>query len=213
MSKKLKLFDAEAIRSAVQPLADQLPSMTGHISVPMSLAPVTGQDYVDIIRTLWKNAQETFLEIGRYLEQAQRSLPPDEFLNLCSHLPMGKSARSQLMAAYRMVESRMLPEGCEQAGYATVYLCATLTEGEREEAISIGVIRPSMTRTDIVAFRKRIRTQEGSHKEWKQNDSIAVRRLRIEREISQHEKRIAELRRELETIGEYLLIDTNERKD
>ncbi|CAK0749958.1 DUF3486 family protein [Azospirillaceae bacterium] len=187
---KLKLFNADNIRSAVLPIAQTLPSMNSKTVAPQE--PGTIEEYDAVIRTLWTNAQQTFIDIGNHLDRAQKTLPPDDFKSLCDRLPFGKSARSQLMSAYRLVESKKIPDGCEQAGYATIYLCGTLTEEERLEAIRIGTIAPNMSRSKIIEFKKMKRLSD--------DKSSRSRRDYLEQEISRHERIISELKEELSLL-------------
>ena len=147
----MKLFDANEIRASVQPLANHLPALQRRDMPP----PSTLEGFAEEIGRLWQDAQKTFLEIGQHLELAQKTLSPEAFADLCRRLPFGKSARSQLTTAYRLIQSNSLPTGCERAGYATVYLCGTLTDDERRAAVDTGIIRPDMTRADIVSFKKK----------------------------------------------------------
>ena len=84
-----RTHQAADIRSAVQPLADQLPSMKRGGPAPL-LNPATIDDYESLIRSLWAAAQQTFIEIGNHLERAQRLLSPEEFSQLCARLPAAR---------------------------------------------------------------------------------------------------------------------------
>jgi len=205
---KLKALDPDQIRGAIQSLVAQLPSagpvVSGEVLPPISAPPSstttprpqTADDFATEIAQLWSTAQETFLDIGRLLDDAQRMLPPDGYVRLCGALPFGKSARSQLLSAYRLIGARVLPDGVERAGYAAIYLCATLTEREREQAIREGVIGPSMQKHDIVAFRRRIRSKTDL------NDFNAAKRAELGRLRAERDRLDARIRALAAELGE-----------
>lgn len=184
MSKKMKLFDANEIRASVQPLANHLPALQRR-DTP---TPSTPEGFAEEIGRLWQDAQRTFLEIGHHLELAHNTLSPEAFADLCQRLPFGKSARSQLTTAYRLIRSNSLPSGCERAGYATVYLCGTLSDDERRVAVETGIIRPDMTRADIVSFKK-------NHAQPKPD--LTNRRHQLEAERDRLMRRLREIEIEL----------------
>jgi len=199
---KMKLFNAADIRSAVQPLAEQLPSIS-RSSASQPSNPTTVEEFDNQIRSLWATAQQTFIAIGQHLHQAQLALSSEDFIDLCSRLPFGKSARSQLMTAYRLIEAKKLPAGCERAGYATIYLCASLTDDECKEAIETGTIAPDMTRAQIIAFKqakRQAKSRSNVVSSAARKPSQRVEEIRTE--ISFHEQRLTELREELANILE-----------
>ena len=133
------------------------PSLVSEPSVPDN---ATVDDYTRVIDKLWLTAQRTFVQIGRYLEEAQTRLVAEDFSLLCARLPFGRSARSQLMQAYRAVSQHRLPAGIERAGYSTVYEASKLSEPDLQRAITEGVVRPDMKRSDLLSFKKRIRNDD-----------------------------------------------------
>jgi hypothetical protein len=118
---------------------------------------VRSEDYAEAIGKLWLDAQQTFLEIGRLLDEAQRQLHPAEFEAMLGYLPFGRSARVQLMQAYRLITSGTMPTGLEKAGYSVVYQITTLSDKERAQALAEGVINPGMRRQDVLGFKQRVR--------------------------------------------------------
>lgn len=205
--RPMKGLDPDQIRNAIRPFASQLPSAQG-AGAAVILAedappsePVTVQDYAAAIEQLWSRAQQTFLDIGRLLDAAQANLPAEAYLHLCDELPFGKSARSQLLSAYRLVQSGGLPAGVERAGYATVYLVSALSEQERQQAVQEGIIHPDMQKKDIVAFRRRVRATDSIARP-SSTDMQKRRELKnLLAEQARIAARIAELRQELGEEG------------
>ena len=192
----LKLFNADEIKRSIAPLAEQLPS-----SRPASAAevlppePATVEDYVETIDRLWEDAQRGFLAIGRYLDEAQRKLPPEQFGAMVERLRFGKAVRSQIMTAYRAVSTGILPPGVEAAGYSVVYHAATLSETEREQAIKEGVIRPDMRREEIVAFKRRLR-RPAPQAEPGRREALEAERQRLLARIADIERELSALPQE-----------------
>jgi hypothetical protein len=153
----------------------------------------TVDDYAAVIGTLFREAEERFVQIGTFLEEAKAKLQHGEFQGLISsRLPFGPRAAQMMMAAARAITSGMIPSGIVPPSYSVVYQITTLTEAEREQAVEEGVIRPNMRREDVAAFKKRIRTAGVSE--------LKAKRAELVRLIVEQERigaRIAALRAEL----------------
>lgn len=190
----LKLFDPDEIKRSIAPLAQQLPSSrpAGQTEI-LPPEPTTPDEYVDAIDRLWEDAQKSFLAIGRHLDEAQKKLSAEQFVIMVERLRFGKAVRSQIMTAYRAVTAGLLPPGVEAAGYSVVYHAATLSDAERSQAIREGVIRPDMRRTEIIAFKRRIRAPAGPHDDG--------RRAALEAERQRLLARIADIDRELSELA------------
>ncbi|MBK3798657.1 hypothetical protein GAY33_05325 [Azospirillum brasilense] len=199
MGKKpaITVEDADEIRRAIRPLALALPSNRPDAEVlpPLPAQPTTVEDYTHTIDELWAKAQRTFMDIGRHLDEAERRLSKADFQRLCATVRMGKSARSQLMAAYRLISSGTLPAGTEQAGYANVYLCATLTADELRVAVDRGIVGPEMQRANVVEFRKELRQKTLGADSSTETDQALLDKLLKER--AKLDTQIAELRSKL----------------
>lgn len=186
----LKLFDPDEIKRSIAPLAQQLPSSRAstHAEV-LPPDPATPDEYVAAIDRLWEDAQNSFLAIGRHLDEAQKRLSAGQFALMVERLRFGKAVRSQIMTAYRAVSAGLLPPGVEAAGYSVVYHAATLSDAERARAIREGVIRPDMRRSELIAFKRRVRAASAQHD--------AGRRAALEAERQRLLARIADIDREL----------------
>lgn len=157
MARGMPAIDVDRIRSSIRRPVIEEPRRPAVEVLPPPRPPESAEEYQEAIGTLWRRAQASFVEIGRHLEEAERRLDPAAYAEMCRGLPFDRSARSQLLGAYRLVRSGALPAGVEAAGYATVYLAATLTEQERGAAIAEGIIGPGMSRRAIVEFKRRVR--------------------------------------------------------
>lgn len=158
----LEPLPAETLQQIIGPLAEKVPSSQpiryGEIlSVEQkSLIPATRQEYAREINRLFAESQRNFMKIGKLLDLAEQTLPPEDYRDLWESLPFERSVRSQIRTAYRAVQEGIVPEAiAEHSGYSTVYQASKLTQEQRQQAIEEGVIRPDTTREEIIAFRKR----------------------------------------------------------
>ncbi|MBP2230138.1 sulfite reductase beta subunit-like hemoprotein [Azospirillum agricola] len=116
------------------------------------------EEFVHEIATLWRSAQERFLLIGRYLVQARSRLPHGEFQAMVENeLPFGYQVAYQLRMVAEAVDSGRLPGTKLPPSYATVYQLATLTTEQLRLADQRNLIRPDVTRPEIVRFKRDLR--------------------------------------------------------
>jgi hypothetical protein len=153
--KGLPALSADQVRQAFGPIINQVPSQK--IQGP---EPKTVDDFASAIDTEWREAQDRFLSIGGLLVQAERTLAQPEYLVLCERLPFGKATRSQLLTAYRCVQSGKVPAEMAVVGYSTLYQVAQLSDEEFKKAAEAGLLRPDVKRTELVEFRKWVRGKE-----------------------------------------------------
>lgn len=116
------------------------------------------EEFVHEIGTLWRSAQEKFLLIGRYLVQARNRLAHGEFQAMVENeLPFGYQVAYQLRMVAEAVDSGRLPGTKLPPSYATVYQLATLTTEQLRLADQRNLIRPDVTRPEIVRFKRDLR--------------------------------------------------------
>lgn len=122
--------------------------------LPESRAPRTADEFLSRITELWEDAQQRFLRIGELLTLAETRLTDDDRQALYDGLNrrFGKSARSQLMSAYRAIRDRVVPQEMAAAGYGTVYMLARLTDEQRSRAAAEGLLRPDIRQAEIRQF-------------------------------------------------------------
>jgi len=120
-------------------------------------------EFVREIGRLWGDAQDRFIEIGRYLLEAKDRLGHGEFLPLVEQeLPFGARVANKLMVVARALDDGIFPRDVQlPPSYSTVYELVSLKPAERDRAFAENVIRPDVTREAIVAFRRRLRGEGG----------------------------------------------------
>ena len=113
------------------------------------------------VRRHWGAARNSFLAIGRALVAAEARLSKFEYERLRAGMdrlfPFGDAVASQLRKVARAVDESRIPESDCPGSYATAYQIAVLKPNELELAIARGLVRPSVTRKEIISFRNEIR--------------------------------------------------------
>ncbi len=150
------------------------------------------EEFVQEISTLWRSAQEKFLLIGRYLVQARVRLPHGEFQAMVENeLPFGYQVAYQLRMVAEAVDSGRLPGAKLPPSYATVYQLATLTTEQLRLADQSNLIRPDVTRPEIVRFKRDLRNKAIDH---------VGRRETLEAERDRLRERLAVIEAELAAL-------------
>ncbi len=114
------------------------------------------------INSKWKDTRDAYLAIGRSLLALDTKFSREESemlrANMDQVFPFSDSVGSQLRACARAVDSGRLPfESCPSS-YATAYQIAMLSDAQLEIAKQKGLIRINVTRSEIVSFRKELKS-------------------------------------------------------
>ncbi len=161
--------------------------------------PQAAEDYVATISHLWRQAQGTFLEIGKLLIRAKDMLAHGEYTEAVeARLPFSGRTAYQLREAARwaMEMDRLQTISLTQlpGAYSTIYLLSTLDRASLERAKHDGLIRPDLRRAELVTWRRkhmgepvRTRTELEARREKLRRD-----RDRLEAELREIEEALAE---------------------
>ncbi|MDW7554560.1 hypothetical protein D9623_28665 (plasmid) [Azospirillum brasilense] len=127
--------------------------------LPEGRIPQTVDEFINRISELWEDAQQRFLRIGELLSIAETRLSEEDRAALYEGLNrrFGKSARSQLMSAYRAIRDNVVPVEVAAAGYGTVYMLARLSDDERRQAAERGLLRSDVRQSEVRQFWKALR--------------------------------------------------------
>jgi hypothetical protein len=152
----------------------------------------------------WRKAKQSFLAIGKSLLAVEHALTPDEFRRLSKGteriFPFSETIATQLRQVARAVVSGRLNETEMPGSYSVAYQIAVMDGPTIEIARSRNLVRPDVTRTEVIAFRREINAPPASQPQ--RLDIGAVRRekarltkLRAEltERLAQIDARIAEL--------------------
>ena len=161
--------------------------------------PQAAEDYVATISHLWRQAQGTFLDIGKLLIRAKDTLAHGEYTEAVeARLPFSGRTAYQLREAARwaMEMDRLQTISLTQlpGAYSTIYLLSTLDRASLERAKHDGLIRPDLRRAELVTWRRkhmgepvRTRTELEARREKLRRD-----RDRLEAELREIEEALAE---------------------
>lgn len=154
-----------AVATALAVSEDAPAALSGEVLPPSPApipAPQTVDDFAGAIQHEWENAQQRFVRIGELLDAAELTLARPDYMQLVGRLPFGKSARSQLLTAYRAIKSGRIPLQVAAAGYSTVYQLASMGDDEREKAAKAGLMRPDVRYAEVKEFAKGLRPPPAS---------------------------------------------------
>jgi hypothetical protein len=108
----------------------------------------------------WRKAKQSFLAIGKSLLAVEQALTTDEFRRLSKGteriFPFSETIATQLRQVARAVMSGRLNETEMPGSYSVAYQIAVMDGPTIEIARSRNLVRPDVTRTEVIAFRREI---------------------------------------------------------
>lgn len=164
--------------------------------------------YAAEIHALWKQAQNAFLRIGHHLDLAKERLSHGEFEEMIERdLPFDRRTAFMIRSAARAVRSGRLDAERLPPNYSVIYQLATLDDDKLKMAEAEGLIRPTLRRSEVIAFKRRLDSvADAAGSEHRKRELLEARSrlLRQQREIAEQLQRIeAELGEAAEgTLGE-----------
>lgn len=177
-------------------------------AAPIMRELVTRDEFAGEIRRLWDRAQDQFIAIGRYLEQAKEKLPYGEFEEMVERdLPFSSSVARRLRTATAMIDSGEVSAEALPSSYSVVYELASMTPEERGRAAEAGLVRPDVTRKELVTFKRSLRNPaEDPNRSVEANEEnerlqIEARIIELQREQSRIGREIRSLQKELARLG------------
>jgi hypothetical protein len=169
-----------------------------------SMTPTTREEFAARIGVLWKDAQRTFVEIGRHLQRAKVQLPHGEFEAMIERdLPFGKNAAYKLRVVAEAIDLGRLPSDLAPQDYSTCYLIASLKDEELAVARERNLVRPDVMRADLLAFKRSLKPQPHSKKEIRaaliaDRDRLIKRIIpRLQDDLKKAQNRLVEIERQL----------------
>ena len=115
-------------------------------------------DYVVEIDTLWSRARDDYIRIGRYLNQARKQFGHGEYMKMCAErLPFGYQVAHQLRSIAEAVDEKRLDKEELPVTYSGAYQLVTLRDEVLKVARARKVVRPDVTRSEILAFKSEMR--------------------------------------------------------
>jgi hypothetical protein len=154
----------------------------------------------------WGDARDSFVAIGRALLALEFELTKAEFARLRQSserlFPFSDATATQLRQIARAIDSGRIPVQACPGSYGTAYQITLLSEAQMRIAWQRGLIRPDVTRREILQLRREIliaaaepeppgrldRTLLGEERA-----KLAERRARLIEELAAVERRLAQL--------------------
>ncbi|SMH62729.1 hypothetical protein [Azospirillum agricola] len=147
---------------------------------------------VERIKALWERARDDFLAIGRWLVVAKARMEHGEFEAMVrAELPFSPSRARQLRTVAEFVDSGRIPLERLPPADSVIYEIATLSEDEL--AAAEPDIRPTLTRIEAKAFKKRV--QGAGAPPASDRPALVKRIARLRQELAEAEAMLAALDR------------------
>jgi len=158
------------------------------------------------IQKEWGDARDSFLAIGRALIALENELTKAEFARLRHGterlFPFSDATATQLRQIARAVDGGRIPANACPGSYGTAYQITLLTEPQLRVARERGLIRPDVTRREIMQLRREVqfdgvepppagRLDRAKLRE--ERTRLGERRARLVAELTMIDRRIAQL--------------------
>ncbi|WP_233474580.1 DUF3102 domain-containing protein [Azospirillum agricola] len=150
----------------------------------------TRQEFTQEIRYHWNRSRKEFLSIGRYLNRAKETLPHGEFEAMIeSDMPFSVETAFRFRAVADAIDTGRLTMEMLPGAESVAYQIVTMKPDELERAKAVGLIRPDVTRRQLIDFKQSLRAPKP--------ESTPDRRKQLLAEYARHTARLAEIRAEL----------------
>lgn len=150
----------------------------------------TRQEFTQEIRYHWNRSRKEFLSIGRYLNRAKSILPHGEFEAMIeSDMPFSVETAFRFRAVADAIDTGRLTLDVLPGAESVAYQIVTMTPDELERAKAVGLIRPDVTRRQLIAFKQSLRPAR--------TEAAPDRRKALLADYARHKARLAEIRAEL----------------
>ncbi len=160
------------------------------------------------IQKEWGDARDSFIAIGRALIALENELTRMEFARLRHGterlFPFSDATATQLRQIARAVDGGRIPAEACPGSYGTAYQITLLTDPQLRVARERGLIRPDVTRREIIQLRREVSADESDSsspsgqrvdrtKLREERTRLADRRARLSEELSALDRRIEQL--------------------
>lgn len=158
------------------------------------------------IQKEWGDARDSFLAIGRALISLEAELTKAEFARLRHGterlFPFSDATATQLRQIARAVDGGRIPATACPGSYGTAYQITLLTERQLRVARERGLIRPNVTRREIMQLRREVPADEAEApmpgrvdrtRLREERARLGERRARLTEEMAMVERRIAQI--------------------
>jgi len=156
------------------------------------------------IQKEWGDVRDSFLAIGRALLSLEYSLTRTEWQRLRQGseklFPFSDATATQLRQIARAVDSGRLPREECPGSYGTAYQITLLSDNQLQVARDRGLIRPDVTRREIMTLRRELVPEAGKPDALPLRGRVNEAELRAERRrLARRKDALAEEMREVES--------------
>ncbi|WP_282803142.1 hypothetical protein [Bombella apis] len=154
------------------------------------------------IRHERKRQLETVIEIGRAFCRTEDSFTREEWHRLLAATQalfgMSKNTACMYRAVARAVDAGRIPRDLCPPSFSTAYTLTTYTDSQLDLAREQGLVRPDVTRRELVVFKKRLLSKKRSRSGRSSSplSSLLKKRERLYKELEKLEAKIAEAERQ-----------------
>jgi len=150
----------------------------------------TRQEFTQEIRYHWSRSRKEFLSIGRYLNRAKDILPHGEFEAMIeSDMPFSVETAFRFRAVADAIDTGRLTMDVLPGAESVAYQIVTMKPEELERAKAVGLVRPDVTRRQLIAFKQSLRPSK--------TGSAPDRRKALLADYARHKACLTEIREEL----------------
>jgi hypothetical protein len=149
------------------------------------------------VHTEWRKAKQSFLAIGKSLLAVEQTLTADEFRRLSKGteriFPFSETIATQLRQVARAILSGRLNETEIPGSYSVAYQIAVMDGPTIEIARSRNLVRPDVTRTEVIAFRREISASPASQPQRLDISTIRREKVRLTNLRAELTERLAQI--------------------
>ena len=147
--------------------------MTGEV---MPVGSRTPQEWADYINAAWQQTVESFVEVGRRMNEAKNNQEHGKWLDTLA-LTYARTERTaqRFMAIERHPDiSNTTHVSHLPLSWGTLAELARLPEGELPKAIEAGVVTPTMERKEATALVREVKARDDQHAERSTPDPVST---------------------------------------
>lgn len=158
----------------------------------------------DEVHSHWGAAKRSFVAIGKCLLMLERKLSHEEFKRLTKGtdriFPFTETIGIQLRRVAKAVTTGSIGEHEMPGSYSVAYQIAVMDAPTLEIARTRNILRPDVTRTEIIAFRREISTANTAQEEGVNLSAVRRKKARLTKLRDELTDRLAAVNAELERL-------------
>jgi hypothetical protein len=159
----------------------------------------TEDSVVDVVTAHWNKARQEMLVCGRYLARARDTFRGRFSTHIVPRLPFSREVAHKLAKVATLVDEGVIPAERLPENYSTAYLLLTLDKDALAKADHLNLVRPTVTRREVEAFRDTLRAERSLAAV--RRDELRTKRLKLLDKRDQIDAEIRQLEAEMELLS------------